>query len=50
MMDMWLFVPFTLGFFFFRSKAGLVTEAARGCGATVAEVLSSRKLVYCTTN
>jgi len=26
MMDMWLFVPFTLGFFFFRSKAGLVIE------------------------
>lgn len=25
-MDLWLFVPFTLGFFFFRSKAGVVIE------------------------
>jgi len=26
MMDLWLFVPFTLGFIFFRSKAGVVIE------------------------
>jgi hypothetical protein len=26
LMDVWLFIPFTLGFFFFRSKAGLKME------------------------
>jgi hypothetical protein len=26
MMDLWLFLPFTLGFIFFRSKAGVVIE------------------------
>jgi hypothetical protein len=26
LMDVWLFIPFTLGFFFFRSKAGMKIE------------------------
>lgn len=26
LMDVWLFIPFTLGFFFFRSKAGMRIE------------------------
>jgi hypothetical protein len=26
LMDVWLFIPFTLGFFFFRSKAGMRME------------------------